>query len=143
MVALVTFIIICFRLLLTSNFTSTHQIFPSVEILSVHFKQEKKTSHSLSFWCFHRCICSLKKKEALISLKSKHKQGLHPARLNLTRSLCSHTLIIPGLYCVKISPAQPSRTGGIYHRNLVWVCEHIVWNIDWWSVSPLPCILLI
>lgn len=52
------FIIIFFRLLLTSNFTSTHQIFPSVEILSVHFKQEKKTSHSLSYWCFHRCICS-------------------------------------------------------------------------------------
>lgn len=47
-----------FRLLLTSNFTSTHQIFPSVEILSVHFKQEKKISHSLLYWYFHRCTCS-------------------------------------------------------------------------------------
>lgn len=112
-----------FRLLLTSNFTSARKIFSDVEILSIHFSKEKT---SLSFMLVLPHIRAHTCKTALISLKSKHtwynhNQGLLPTSLNLTRSCCSHTLIILSLYCVKNSPMQPSWTGGIYHRNLVWV----------------------
>lgn len=88
--------------------------------------QQRKENISLSFILVLPHIRAHTCKTALISLKSKHtwynhNQGLLPTSLNLTRSCCSHTLIILSLYCVKNSPMQPSQTGGIYHRNLVWV----------------------